>query len=315
MSSPSACGICAGPLELRYAGAGGRADPSRLSPSCHEPAAYADLYACRDCGTVQQPSLPRGPALHDLYREMRDDDYLAEETGRRTTANRLLDLVAEQVAPARPRLLDVGCGHGLLVDEARRRGWDARGLELSADAVAHARDALGLSVEEVPLDALDEAGCYDAIVMADVLEHVDDVPGALDRCRALLAPGGALCVATPDPSSRTARLAGSRWWGYLPAHTYLVPRATLRALLTERGLVPAADVPMVRTFSARYWVAGLAERGGPLGTVAAAVGRALPASWSLSLSLYDERVIVARAPKLPAAAGETARRTAPAPEL
>lgn len=308
MSAPSACGICAGPLELRYRGAGGAADPSRLSPSCHEPAAYADLYACRDCGTVQQPSLPRGPALHELYREMRDEDYLAEEQGRRTTARRLLDLVAEQVAAAQPRLLDVGCGHGLLLDEARRRGWEARGLELSAGAAAHARDALGLAVDEVSLDALDEPGRYDAIVMADVLEHLDDVPGALDRCRALLAPGGALCVATPDPSSRTARLAGARWWGYLPAHTYLVPRATLRALLAARGLLPATDVPMVRTFSARYWVAGLAERGGPLGAAAAAVGRALPERWSLSLSLYDERVIVARAPGLAAAHGG---RTAP----
>ena len=306
------CGICSGPLVLRHAGSARTVTAADLSPTCHEPAAYADLYACRDCGTVQQPSLPRGPALHDLYREMRDEDYLAEERGRRTTANRLLDLISEHIGAIRPRLLDVGCGHGLLVDEARRRGWDARGLELSADAAAHAREQLGLAIDELPLDAVDEAGAYDAIVMADVLEHLDDVPGALDRCRALLAPGGALCVATPDPSSRTARLAGARWWGYLPAHTYLVPRATLRAHLAARGLVPAADVPMVRTFSARYWVAGLAERGGPLGAVAAAAGRALPASWTLSLSLYDERVIVATAPGLAATARGTARRTEPA---
>jgi hypothetical protein len=73
-----------------------------------------------------------------------------------------------------------------------------------------------------------------------------------------------LCVVTPDPSSLTARLAGVRWWGYLPAHTCLLPRRTLRELLAARGLVISTDVPLVRSFTARRWVEGLAERVGPL---------------------------------------------------
>ena len=56
---------------------------------------------------------------------MRDDEYLSEEAGRRATANRLLDLIGAHVP--RGRLLDVGCGHGLLLDEARERGYDTVG--------------------------------------------------------------------------------------------------------------------------------------------------------------------------------------------
>ena len=70
-------------------------------------------------------------------------------------------------------------------------------------------------------------------MLADVLEHLDDPVAAIDHCAALLRPGGVLCVVTPDPSSATAKLAGARWWGYLPAHTFLIPRRTLRELISR----------------------------------------------------------------------------------
>src|SRR5919202_971253 len=105
-------------------------------------------------------------------------------------------------------------------------------------------------------------GGYAAIVMADVLEHLDDPVGAIRRCRELLRPGGVLCLVTPDPSSLTARIAGSRWWGFLPAHTFLVPRLTLRELVLGEGLFVSDDVSFVRTFSARYWLGVLSQRGG-----------------------------------------------------
>jgi hypothetical protein len=100
-------------------------------------------------------------------------------------------------------------------------------------------------------------------------------------------------VVTPDPSSLTARLAGRRWWGFVPAHACLLPRATLRELLTARGLVISTDVPLVRSFSARRWVSGLAERLGRAGKPVERLAGALPDDASLSLALHDERVILA----------------------
>ena len=261
------CRICSGDLELKVQGKGVAVTAAALSPSAHAVGGHGDLLACVECGTVQQPLLPKGAELHDLYRDMRDDDYLSEEPGRRATANRLLDLIGAHVPEG--RLLDVGCGHGLLLDEARGRGYETVGLELSREAARHAR-SLGLDVRELPLEAFSESsngdspGEFDAIVLADVLEHLDDPVDAIDRCARLLRPSGVLCVVTPDPSSPTARLAGARWWGYLPAHTVLLPRRTLRELISARGLVISADIPFVRTFAARRWVGGLAERLGPL---------------------------------------------------
>jgi SAM-dependent methyltransferase len=284
------CGICGGPLKLLYKGSGLEASALAFSPTNHRPGEYGDLYRCERCGTVAQPSLPSGEALLELYRQMRDEHYLDEEPGRRATARRLLHQIG-RLAPS-GRLLDVGCGHGLLLDEARKLGYQTEGLELSEDAAAYARDRLGLTVQSKTLAALE--GRYNVIVLADVIEHLDDPVEAIDRCARLLEPGGVLCLVTPDPGSRTAQIAGAGWWGYLPAHTYLLPRKTLRELLQRRGLDVVADVGLVRTFTLRYWMAGLAERGGAVGKTVDTLRRAVPAKARVSLSLGDERVIVAR---------------------
>ena len=296
-----ACRICGGPLKLLHKGAGLEASALVFSPTNHQPGQYGDLFKCERCGTVAQPSLPSGDALLELYRQMRDDHYLDEEAGRRATARRLLDQIGK-LAPS-GRLLDVGCGYGLLLDEARDRGYQTEGLELSEHAAAYARDELGLTVHSKTLAELKGDPRYNVIVLADVIEHLDDPVQAIDHCGRLLEPGGVLCLVTPDPGSRTAQLAGAGWWGYLPAHTYLLPRTTLRELLQRRGLDVEADVGLVRTFTLRYWMAGLAERGGAVGRAVDTLRRAAPKRARVSLSLGDERVIVARSGARYAAVG------------
>jgi SAM-dependent methyltransferase len=292
MGATAACQICNGPLRLLHAGSGIEARSEAFSPTNHQPGQYGDLYRCESCGTVAQPSLPQGDALLDLYRRMRDDHYLDEEQGRRATARRVLDAIGKH-APS-GRLLDVGCGHGLLLDEARKRGYTPEGLELSEHAASHARGELGLDVRAQTLADLTPEPRYNAIVLADVLEHLDDPPRAIERCARLLESGGVLCLVTPDPGSRTARVAGASWWGFLPAHTFLLPRRTLRHLLDARGLDIVADVPLVRQFTLRYWMAGLAERGGAIGRAVTGLQRITPPRARVSLSLGDERVVVAR---------------------
>lgn len=121
----------------------------------------------------------------------------------------------------------------------------------------------------------------------------------LEHCFGLLAPGGVLLVATPDPSSRVAALAGAEWWGYLRAHAYLLPSRTLERLLRESGFEIAERRSLVRTFSAAYWFSGARDRGGALGKLAGAVGRVVPDRLPLSLTLLDEYVMLGRRPSVP----------------
>ena len=230
---------------------------------------------------------------------MSDDRYLSEEDGRRRMARRLLDLLARHVP--RGRLLEVGCGYGLLLDEARRRGYEVEGVELSAAAVRYARERFGLPVEEIALEdaalaaqASDKR--YDSVLAVDILEHLDDPVLAIERLCALLAPGGALLITTPDPTSLVARLAGSRWWCYEPAHACLIPRDTLRELIRARGLVLSEDLTSAQSFTLGYWLTGLSERSARARRPIAYVAARLPRGLTLTASLRDERVLLARRP-------------------
>ena len=245
---------------------------------------HYDLYRCVECGTVQQPSLPRGEKLHELYRAGSDERYMLEERGRRRSARRLLDLLGAHMP--RGRLLQVGCSYGLLLDEARRRGYDVEGVELSIEAARYSRERLDLPVRTMAIEDVElEGERYDAILLVDVLEHLEDPIATLESLLAVLAPGGAMLIVTPDPSSVVARTAGSRWWCYVPAHLCLIPRKALRELLQAHGLTVLEDRLSVHSFTLRYWLAGLGERGGWAGRAIAWVTARIPRELMLTASL------------------------------
>ena len=106
------------------------------------------------------------------------------------------DLIAT-AAPAAGRLLDVGCGHGLLLDEARRRGWDVTGLELSARGRRATRARCSGSTSASSRSRTSRpapTARFEVIVLADVIEHLEDPVGALRRGRGAARARAARCA-------------------------------------------------------------------------------------------------------------------------
>lgn len=113
------------------------------------------------------------------------------------------------------RLLDVGCGGGFLAEAFASNGAHVYGLDRAPRAAGTARDhagrrglrirALSGRAEDLPL----ASGVFDAVLAADVLEHLDDVPRALAESARVLRPGGLLLYET---SNRTLlSLVGGIW--------------------------------------------------------------------------------------------------------
>ena len=98
-------------------------------------------------------------------------------------------------------LLDVGCGTGQFVEAARKTGYQARGLDLSAAQVEVARRRFrGVEVHAGRLrDYAQEVppGSFDVVTAFQVLEHVADPAGFLADLRRLLRPAGYLAVGVP----------------------------------------------------------------------------------------------------------------------
>jgi 2-polyprenyl-3-methyl-5-hydroxy-6-metoxy-1,4-benzoquinol methylase len=167
---------------------------------------------CRDCGMRFLAVQPVGESLAALYSaEYFEADYRCgraaagyyDEAAFRAEDGPLLDAF-EALGPGR-RLLEVGCAGGWLLKHARERGWQARGVELSASAVAHAR-SLGLEVHHGTLEeARLPAAAFDLVYMGDVLEHVPDCRATLAEVVRVLAPGGHLYLRGPITTNSLAR--------------------------------------------------------------------------------------------------------------
>jgi len=112
------------------------------------------------------------------------------------------------------RLLDIGCGGGLLCEPMSRLGFQVVGLDASerniATASAHAAE-VGVVVDyrATTAEALLASGeaMFDLILNMEVIEHVADPGGFLRDCAQLLAPGGLMIVATLNRTLKALALA------------------------------------------------------------------------------------------------------------
>jgi 2-polyprenyl-3-methyl-5-hydroxy-6-metoxy-1,4-benzoquinol methylase len=207
---------------------------------------------CRDCGMLFLRVQPVGESLARMYsaeyfaedfRCGRIDAHSTDESAFRAENDGLLD----RFEPWRGanRLLEVGCASGLLLKRARERGWEATGVELSPDAVAHAR-SLGLDVHQGTLDdAALPAEAFDIVYMGDVLEHVPDCHATLAEVARVLEPGGHAIIRGPITTHSLARRLGLALYGALgreivlrepPYHLWEFRPSSLRRLAERVGL-------------------------------------------------------------------------------
>ena len=117
-----------------------------------------------------------------------------------TARRRILhDVIVREISlPARPHILEVGCGTGHNFDMLRQFG-ELDALEIDDPAREIAQIRLGREVGTAPLPALPGVpdAHYDLVALLDVLEHVEDDEGALRGIARKLAPGGRVLITVP----------------------------------------------------------------------------------------------------------------------
>jgi SAM-dependent methyltransferase len=103
--------------------------------------------------------------------------------------------------PSGTRILDVGCGEGLLVEEYRARGVEISGLDLNYESPAVRRG----DITQLPF----EAGSFDIVLALDVIEHLNfaDQDQAIAEIERILKPGGQFLVTVPNLAHFSSRLS------------------------------------------------------------------------------------------------------------
>ncbi|MHB0950556.1 MAG: bifunctional 2-polyprenyl-6-hydroxyphenol methylase/3-demethylubiquinol 3-O-methyltransferase UbiG [Allorhizobium sp.] len=147
------------------------------------------------------------------------------------------------------RILDIGCGGGLLSEPVARMGADVVGADASERnigiAQTHAAQT-GVEVDyrAITAEALAEAGeTFDVVLNMEVVEHVADVDFFISTCASMVRPGGLMLISTINRTFKAAALAiiGAEYvLGWLPRGTHqyekLVRPEELEAPLSKSGM-------------------------------------------------------------------------------
>jgi 2-polyprenyl-6-hydroxyphenyl methylase/3-demethylubiquinone-9 3-methyltransferase len=110
------------------------------------------------------------------------------------------------------RILDIGCGAGLLCEPFTRLGAQVIGVDPSASNIAAAKlhaDKSQLSIDYrcTTVEEMDVRERFDVVLAMEVVEHVTDVGSFLDRCTAMLKPGGLMVISTLNRNLKSFALA------------------------------------------------------------------------------------------------------------
>jgi 2-polyprenyl-6-hydroxyphenyl methylase/3-demethylubiquinone-9 3-methyltransferase len=169
------------------------------------------------------------------------------------------------------RILDIGCGGGLLSEPMARLGAEVVGADAAARNIPVARlhaEQSGLAIDYRHTTAEDMAAAgerFDVVLNMEVVEHVADPQAYLTACQMLLKPGGLMICSTlnRNPKSFFMAIVGAEWvMRWLPKGTHdwskFITPDELYDLIRKAGLSPVDRKGMV--FNPVTWRWALSER-------------------------------------------------------
>jgi 2-polyprenyl-6-hydroxyphenyl methylase / 3-demethylubiquinone-9 3-methyltransferase len=164
------------------------------------------------------------------------------------------------------RILDIGCGGGILAEPLARLGATVVGADPSASNIAVARrhaaqSGLTLDYREATAEGLADAGeLFDVVLAMEVVEHVADVALFVDRAAAMVKPDGLLFVATLNRTAKSFALAivGAEYiLRWLPRGTHqwdkFVTPNELEIAIEQAGLRITGETGVIYDLFADRW--------------------------------------------------------------
>jgi ubiquinone/menaquinone biosynthesis C-methylase UbiE len=195
-----------------------------------------ELVECRKCGLGSLFPMPNAERIRSFY----PAEYYGEPTakfeplvefGVRLGAKmRVESLVGD--LPAGSKVLDIGCGRGVMLRALLDLGHEAYGVEIAAEAASGADPRAQITIAPELSQAGYDDNTFDAVILWHVLEHLPHPEQTLAEIRRILRPGGRLILAVPNFGSLQSRRTANNWFHLdLPRHLYHFTPATLQRLL------------------------------------------------------------------------------------
>lgn len=202
---------------------------------------------CSHCDLVYvnpRPKLDLGEDVEHFEAEGADDN----QTDGALVYGNGLELIGK-FSSEKGKLLDVGCGFGFFLKEARNHGWSTYGIDVSNVAVDYAKSTLGLEnvVRGDFLQSTFAEGEFQAVTLWNALEHLPSPQAFLAEAHRVLEDDGVILIRVPNLGfvklvwwiRPLVELAGYHNFSYLltppPHHLFGFTPKTLRAYLERSG--------------------------------------------------------------------------------
>jgi 2-polyprenyl-3-methyl-5-hydroxy-6-metoxy-1,4-benzoquinol methylase len=188
------------------------------------------IYRCLDC---KFEFCPEAIDLNSMYEDMEDDSYVETSKSRSIQAKKIAEY-ANKFIDKNSKVLDVGCGTGLLVKEFANLNYESYGLEPS-NFLAQEGNNNNLTIYRGTLDNFNFFDEFNFLSLIDVIEHVQDPEELLNKIHHALDKDGHLLVITPRHDSFFRFILGFNWWHYRIAHVGYFSKKNLIKILTNTG--------------------------------------------------------------------------------
>ena len=196
---------------------------------------HGTIVRCNICGLVRSLEVIDRKKLNKLYEDSHFTYNSMTDKLSQTYGHILKE--AGKFVPSKGAFLEIGCGNGFMLEEARKLGYKVvRGIEPSIDAIANAEK----SVKNHIVNSILEADTFnklkfDLICAFQVFDHIPDPNNFLAICNKLLKPKGILLLMNHDVKSASAKVLGERSPIFDIEHTYLYDQDTIKMILIKNG--------------------------------------------------------------------------------
>lgn len=162
--------------------------------------------------------------------------YINKEEMFRIIFRRIVDFIKQYKTEG--TFFDIGAGVGLLVDEARKAGFCASGIEPSKAAVTAGRKLFGAKLRLGKFSERTILKPTDIVILNHVLEHLSDPPNIIKKVEHALKKDGLLVIGVPNFNSIMSKLKKDRWQNLIPdQHRWHFSIETLDKLVFPFGFV------------------------------------------------------------------------------
>jgi len=187
------------------------------------------VVVCENCQTYRtMPYFVTDYSDQEFYCE----HYLKNERLFRKFARDILRIIIRYKQGG--RFLDIGSSVGFMLEEAKKNGFNAEGIELNEKAVTIARSK-GLVVNKCDISGAGfNENTFDVVVLNHVLEHIIDISDFIKQIKRIIALNGILVIGVPNHDSWAADLFRTQWYGWgFPEHIWHFDKTSLSGLLVK----------------------------------------------------------------------------------